>query len=131
MRVVAESSPLLLERNSVCFTTTRKGENRTSIDLEKVLEGHKITHSDHGLSRLPPMCLHEDGHFQCSFNRVDGRRVGPAEWRRWPRAREHRRQCQVIQVGGSPLLHRRGGGNGNVRAHLHMGHQWRDEHGGR
>ena len=75
VRVVAESSPLLLERNSVCFTTTRKGENRTSIDLEKVLEGHKITHSDHGLSRLPPMCLHEDGHFQCSFNRIDGRRV--------------------------------------------------------
>ena len=43
--------------------------------LGQVLEGHKITHSDHGLSRLPPMCLHEDGHFQCSFNRIDGRRV--------------------------------------------------------
>ena len=42
VRVVAESSPLLLERNSVCFTTTRKGENRTSIDLEKVPKGHKI-----------------------------------------------------------------------------------------
>ena len=41
----------------------------------QVLEGHKITHSDHGLSRLPPMCTHEDGHFQCSFSRIDGRRV--------------------------------------------------------
>ena len=39
VRVLAESSPLLLERNSVCLYT--EGDNRTSIDLEKVLEGHK------------------------------------------------------------------------------------------
>ena len=40
VRVLAESSPLLLERNSVCLYT--EGDNRTSIDLEKVLERHKI-----------------------------------------------------------------------------------------
>ena len=49
--------------------------HNTTTPYGQVLEGHKITHSDHGLSRLPPMCLHEDGHFQCSFNRIDGRRV--------------------------------------------------------
>ena len=34
-----------------------------------MLEAHKIAHGD-PLS-LPPMCLHEDGHFQCSFNPID------------------------------------------------------------
>ena len=41
VRVLAESSPLLLERNSVCLST-EGGDNRSSIDLEKVLQGSKI-----------------------------------------------------------------------------------------
>ena len=36
-----------------------------------MLEGHKIAHGDP--LALPPMCKHEDGHFQCSFNRIPDR----------------------------------------------------------
>lgn len=66
VRVLAESSPLLLERNSVCFDT--KGDNLSSVDMQQLLGANRIAHGDP--IALPPMCLHEDGHFQCSFNDI-------------------------------------------------------------
>lgn len=71
VRVLAETAPLLLERNVICVNTKHNGTNSGMIDLSALLETVKIAHGD--ALQLPTLCSHEDGHFQCSFNSYNER----------------------------------------------------------
>ena len=57
---IAASAPVELERNVVCMNADGSGGlNWTRAAGAMIDHGHA--------SKLPPVCAHQDGHFQCSF----------------------------------------------------------------
>jgi len=60
---LAESAPLPLYRNVVCMNSDGTGGlNWTQATPRFIHHGH--------INHLPPLCEHNDGHFQCSFNSI-------------------------------------------------------------